>query len=207
VTPHPERLTTALADRYRIERELGQGGMATDRDHLWTRLELGRPQQAVAAARQSGIWDDSIAIAATLYFGTPRDAALGAAQRQARLALSPAATTVAGRRAQYTAACQMGQWTLVHEPGGSAVEFISVLRRGTRTLDAVGAPEANPVCLAMLEAMQAVRDRRPDRVALVVQLDSLLLTVPPGTSGVNTPPDAGSRRSTWLPPVCWSAWA
>ena len=25
----PERLTTALADRYRIERELGQGGMAT----------------------------------------------------------------------------------------------------------------------------------------------------------------------------------
>ena len=24
-----ERLTTALADRYRIERELGQGGMAT----------------------------------------------------------------------------------------------------------------------------------------------------------------------------------
>jgi serine/threonine-protein kinase len=29
VTPLPERLSTALADRYRIERELGQGGMAT----------------------------------------------------------------------------------------------------------------------------------------------------------------------------------
>jgi serine/threonine-protein kinase len=25
----PDRLATALADRYRIERELGQGGMAT----------------------------------------------------------------------------------------------------------------------------------------------------------------------------------
>jgi serine/threonine-protein kinase len=25
----PDRLTAALADRYRIERELGQGGMAT----------------------------------------------------------------------------------------------------------------------------------------------------------------------------------
>jgi serine/threonine-protein kinase len=25
----PDRLTTALADRYRLERELGQGGMAT----------------------------------------------------------------------------------------------------------------------------------------------------------------------------------
>src|SRR2546422_5967422 len=29
VTTIPERLTAALADRYRIERELGQGGMAT----------------------------------------------------------------------------------------------------------------------------------------------------------------------------------
>ena len=28
ITP-PDRLTTALSDRYRIERELGQGGMAT----------------------------------------------------------------------------------------------------------------------------------------------------------------------------------
>ena len=27
--PSPEKLTAALADRYRIERELGQGGMAT----------------------------------------------------------------------------------------------------------------------------------------------------------------------------------
>src|SRR6185436_10584028 len=29
MTTDPDRLTTALADRYRIERELGQGGMAT----------------------------------------------------------------------------------------------------------------------------------------------------------------------------------
>jgi len=29
VTTSLDRLTTALADRYRIERELGQGGMAT----------------------------------------------------------------------------------------------------------------------------------------------------------------------------------
>jgi hypothetical protein len=57
--------------------------------------------------------------------------------------------------------------------------------------DAVGAPEANPVCLALLEAMQAVRDERPERIELVVKLDSLLQTVPPGTSGVNTPPDVG----------------
>ena len=27
--PVPDRLTAALADRYRIERELGAGGMAT----------------------------------------------------------------------------------------------------------------------------------------------------------------------------------
>ncbi|MEP7325188.1 MAG: serine/threonine protein kinase, partial [Gemmatimonadota bacterium] len=29
MTDVPDRLTDALADRYRIERELGQGGMAT----------------------------------------------------------------------------------------------------------------------------------------------------------------------------------
>src|SRR5678815_4999154 len=29
MTGSPERLTSALADRYRVERELGQGGMAT----------------------------------------------------------------------------------------------------------------------------------------------------------------------------------
>ena len=29
MTPVPDRLVAALADRYRIERELGQGGMAT----------------------------------------------------------------------------------------------------------------------------------------------------------------------------------
>jgi len=29
MAPVTERLSTALADRYRIERELGQGGMAT----------------------------------------------------------------------------------------------------------------------------------------------------------------------------------
>jgi eukaryotic-like serine/threonine-protein kinase len=29
VTPIPDRLAAALADRYRLERELGQGGMAT----------------------------------------------------------------------------------------------------------------------------------------------------------------------------------
>ena len=42
-----ERLRTALADRYRIERELGQGGMATvylaqdlKHDRLWRRTSL-----------------------------------------------------------------------------------------------------------------------------------------------------------------------
>ncbi len=29
MTANPERLTAALADHYRIERELGMGGMAT----------------------------------------------------------------------------------------------------------------------------------------------------------------------------------
>jgi hypothetical protein len=45
--------------------------------------------------------------------------------------------------------------------------------------------------LAVLEAMQALQDGRPDRVALVARLDSLLQAVPPGTAGVNEPPDAG----------------
>jgi serine/threonine-protein kinase len=162
-----------------------------DRDRMWTLLDLGRPQLAVADAHRSAVWDDTTAIAASLYWSAPVDAALGAVQRQARLASSPAALTAAGRRAQYAAACLVGQWNLVREPAGTAAGPIGVLRRGADARDAVGTPEANPACLALLEAMQAVRDGHPVRVALVLRLDSLLLTVPPGTSGVNSPPDAG----------------
>jgi serine/threonine-protein kinase len=43
------RLTTALADRYRIERELGQGGMATG--YLAQDLKHDRPLTPVFAGR------------------------------------------------------------------------------------------------------------------------------------------------------------
>jgi serine/threonine-protein kinase len=162
-----------------------------DRDRMMVLLDLGRPQQAVAHARQSGVWDDTTAIAAALFWDAPRDAALGAVERQARLALSPAGPTATVRRAQYAAACLVGQWNMVHQPGSSAAGFIAALRRGVGARDAAGRPEANPACLAVLEAMQALQDGRPDRVALVARLDSLLQAVPPGTAGVNEPPDAG----------------
>ncbi len=169
-----------------------------DRDLLTTRLDLGRPLAAVADARRAGVWDDTTAMAAVMYWGAPRDAALGTEQRQSRLALSPAAATAAGRRAQYTAACLSGQWSLLQESGGSATPFITVLRRGVSARDAVGAPEANPTCLTLLEAMQAVRERRPDAGALVVRLDSLLQTGPPGTAGVDRPADAGLQAANLL---------
>ena len=166
-----------------------------DRDRLAVLLDLGRPQQAVATAIQRGVWDDTTAIAAVLYYDAPRDAALGAVQRQAALASSPAAPTAAGRRAQYAAACLVGQWYLEHEHGRSVAGLISALRQGAVARDDVGSPEANPVCVALLDAMQAVRDGSPDRVAVVVRLDSLLQTLPPGTAGVNEAPDAGLQAA------------
>jgi len=47
-----ERLSSALADRYRIERELGQGGMATELvTEVTARLvSLKRPSPAVTPA-------------------------------------------------------------------------------------------------------------------------------------------------------------
>jgi serine/threonine-protein kinase len=162
-----------------------------DRDRMLMLVDLGRPQAAVAAARQRGVWHDTTAIAAALYWGAPPEEALGAARHQAELAVSPAASTAAGRRAQYSAACLAGQWNLAQGTGRDATELVAVLRRGVGARDAAGTPEANPVCLAVIEAMLAVREKRPDRVALVVRLDSLLQTVPPGISGVNGAPDAG----------------
>src|SRR4026208_546468 len=53
-----ERLCTALADRYRIERELGQGGMATVvlaedlRHHRKVALKVLRPELAAALGHE-----------------------------------------------------------------------------------------------------------------------------------------------------------
>jgi hypothetical protein len=162
-----------------------------DLDRMLAMLELGRAAAAVADARRAGIWRDSTAVAAALHLGAPPDSARDAAARLARLAAAPPSPNVLARRAQYTAACLTGQWNLLIEPAGSAAGAIAVLRRGVGARDALGRPEANPVCLALLDAMQAVRDERPDRVSVVMALDSLLQTVPPGISGVNIPPDAG----------------
>ena len=53
-TSPPDRLTAALADRYRIERELGQGGMATVylaedlKHHRKVAVKVLRPELAAA---------------------------------------------------------------------------------------------------------------------------------------------------------------
>ncbi|HUF35722.1 MAG TPA: serine/threonine-protein kinase [Gemmatimonadales bacterium] len=156
-----------------------------ERVRLSILLDFGRPAEAIGGARQSGAWDDATAMGAVLFAGAPREAALEAWQRQSRLAQAPPAPSVAARRAQYVGACLVGQWNLVFEPGLSVEGVSSALRRGAAVRDESGRPEANPACLAIVEAMAAVRDGRPDRVALVLRLDSLLLTVPPGMSSVN----------------------
>ncbi len=52
---NPERLTTALADRYTIERELGAGGMATVfladdlKHHRKVALKVLRPELAAVS--------------------------------------------------------------------------------------------------------------------------------------------------------------
>ncbi len=53
----PERLAPALGDRYRIERELGQGGMATV--YLAQNLKHDRQVAIKAVACQAGVAPDS----------------------------------------------------------------------------------------------------------------------------------------------------
>jgi serine/threonine-protein kinase len=67
----PERLAAALADRYRVERELGSGGMATVflaedlKHHRKVAIKVLRPE--VAAAVGAGRFEDEIRIVASLH--------------------------------------------------------------------------------------------------------------------------------------------
>jgi len=185
----------SLSDRAAGSADLRE---TVDRERLAILLDLGRPEAAVAGARRAGVWDDATAMATVLYYGVSREAAGDAWRRQSRIALAPPAPTAAGRRAQYAAACLVGQWELVLESGSSAAAMIAVLRRGVATRGAFGEPEANLACLALIEALAAVRDARPDRVALVVRLDSLLQTVPSGMSWVNFSGDDGLQAANFV---------
>jgi hypothetical protein len=140
-------------------------------------------------------------VTAVPFAGAPREAALDAWQRQSRPAQAPAAPSAAARRTQYTAACLVGQWDLVFEPGRSVAGVLSMLRRGAEARDEAGRPEANTACLAIVEAMAAVRDGAPDRVALVLRLDSLLLTLP---RRITSASKTACRRLAWSPRGCSS---
>ncbi|MEZ4413159.1 MAG: serine/threonine-protein kinase [Gemmatimonadales bacterium] len=144
-------------------------------------MALGRPAEAVALARQRGVWDDPTAIMAVLYESAPPGAAVSTLERLTALALAPPADTPPARRTQNQAACLMAQWRLLREPGASVATFTDRLRQGSVRLDEHGAPEASPVCLAIVEALSAVRSGNPQAAALVIRLDSLLMLGPAGT--------------------------
>jgi len=120
-------------------------------------------------------------VAAVLYNAVPAEAAAGALTRLAALAQAPPAGTRAARQAQYRAACLVAQWKLLREPGTPVTAFTAVLRRGVTAVDPNGAPEANPVCLALVEALTATNAGNADGLTTVRQLDSLMLLAPAGT--------------------------
>jgi serine/threonine-protein kinase len=70
MTEVPDRLSSALADRYRLERELGQGGMATVylaedlKHHRKVALKVLRPE--IAATVGAGRFAREIEVAAPL---------------------------------------------------------------------------------------------------------------------------------------------
>ncbi len=144
-------------------------------------MALGRPAEAAALARQRGAWDDPTAVMAVLYQSAPPEEAAAAVRRLTALAEAPPADTPPARRAQNQAICLMAQWRLLREPGASVAAYSERLRQGSLMLDVHGTPEANPVCLALVEAMLAAQSGGPQGTGPVVRLDSLLLLGPAGT--------------------------
>ncbi len=161
-------------------------------------LALGRPAEAVAVARQRGVWDDPAAIMAVLYEGAPPEAAAGAVQRLTALAQAPAAGTSTARRVQYQAACLMAQWRLLREPGTSVAALTARLRQGAAALGIHANPEGSPVCLAIVEAISAAHSGGPQGAARVMQLDSLLMLGPAGTELQSDGGDASLQTADLL---------
>jgi hypothetical protein len=115
-------------------------------------------------------------------WGVPAAGSMPAAlDRLTRLATGPSAGDANQGGVQYAAACAVAQWRLVKGSTLSVEPLLAMLRKGTTGTDATtGEPEANPVCVALLEAMLAVHNEAPDRLDRVVALDSLSRL---GTSG------------------------
>jgi serine/threonine-protein kinase len=144
-------------------------------------LNLGRPAEAAALTQNAGVASD-LMLVLTDAWGVPAAGSMPAAlDRLTRLATGPSAGDANQGGVQYAAACAVAQWRLVKGSTLSVEPLLAMLRKGTTGTDATtGEPEANPVCVALLEAMLAVHNEAPDRLDRVVALDSLSRL---GTSG------------------------
>lgn len=162
-------------------------GRAGSREDLWQlfsalhnlALNRGRPKLALAWSRSQrefelvpGETDRRIVLDALLG-GGDSTAAREAAERLASRAAAPVAARTSAAGAQYRDVCVLGFWRLAHRDTAAARVAIARLRypRGP-----VWRP--NEVCTTTLDAALASSTGRPDGVAALAQLDSLLLIGP-----------------------------
>jgi tetratricopeptide (TPR) repeat protein len=164
----------------------------TERSRAQTRefriaLELnrGRPR-AARAARLEGpgggptlsrsIWPGGVAghdVVAALFAGG--DSALGAATVELAepLATAPLADDPDARRQQYRASCVAGLWRGWHGDFDAVQRAMERLGLAATPRDAFVDVVTATLCRATLDALLAVRTRRPDAAATLARLDSL----------------------------------
>ena len=146
-------------------------------DHLYNE---GRPAAAAIVA-SAGVDVDIPQVIYDAYAVPGSSDAPEGLVRLTQLATAPLAASDSLQAGQYRAACAVARWRLVKTPEASVEPMLTLLRRGVQLSDANGVPRASPECLATIEAILAVRDEAPDRVARVVALDSLLQLGGPAT--------------------------
>ena len=156
----PGERSQSLAFLVREALNRGRPGEANRALDEWRRIDPSTHGPDYAAVWGALLWDGDSAAASAVV--TRLSATLGNRQ----------VTDATGRATQYGDACAVGLWAASY---GDAVAAAAARSRISASIpgDSPGRRNANIQCVAMIDAVQSVRERRRDARSRISQLDSL----------------------------------